>query len=118
MSETSTSNRGGARPGAGRKKNVEISDAYTAFNKARAKKEIHNAKMAEYEERRIAGELVEVSAVISEWQSIIATARAKLLIIPGKVAPMLYGVASVAEINKILTDEIYSVLTELANDDN
>jgi hypothetical protein len=106
--------RGGARPGAGRKKNMEVVGAYEAYNKARAKREIHNARIAEYEEKQIAGTLVEAEAVKHAWQALISNARARLLTVPRKMAPLVTGKKSVNEIEGILTDAIHEALLELA----
>lgn len=112
----SPSPQGGARPGAGRKKNVELGDAYTAFNKARAKKEQHNAKLAEFEEKEKAGELVRADAVLAEWQGMVASARARLLSLPSKLGPRLYAAKNLAEVESLLTAGVHEALLELANE--
>ena len=110
------SQRGGARPGAGRKKNVELGDAYTRFNQARAKKEQHNAKLAEFDERERSGELVRADAVLAEWQGIVASVRARLLSLPSKLGPRLYAAQTLGEVEHLLTEGVSEALLELAHD--
>jgi phage terminase Nu1 subunit (DNA packaging protein) len=106
--------RGGS-PNAGRKPDAErASDDYTSYNRARAKREMHNAKIAEYEERRLAGELVDAAKLAQANQAVVANAKARLLSIPSKTAPMLVGMESIAEIEDIMRREIYEALEELA----
>jgi hypothetical protein len=108
---------GGARAGAGRKTDEErASDVYADYNAARAKREMHNAKIAEYEERRIAGELVEKAKQTQVMQQIVANAKAKFISMPAKTAPMLVGLDSIAEVEEILRAAIYEALSELGRD--
>lgn len=109
--------RGGARPGAGRKKNVKLGDAYARFNEARAKKEQHNAKLAEFEELERAGELVRADAVRAEWQDIFTRVRARLLSMPSKLAAQAHAGKTVAEVEGVLTAGIHEALQELARDE-
>ena len=107
--------RGGARPNAGRKTDAErSSDVYADYNAARAKREMHNAKIAEYEERRIAGELVEREKATRTMQTVVANAKARLLGIPAKLAPMLIGVESITEVEEMLRAALHEALQELS----
>jgi hypothetical protein len=108
---------GGARAGAGRKTDAERSgDVYADYNAARAKREMHNAKIAEYEERKLAGELVEKVKQTQVMQQIIANAKAKFVSMPAKTAPMVVGLQSIAEVEEILRTAIYEALAELGRD--
>jgi hypothetical protein len=110
---------GGARPGAGRKTAEELSgDVYALYNKARAKKTIHEAKLAEYMEKSRAGELIEVDAVRDEWQQILANVRAKLLALPTKLAAQAMGASTLAEMEALLAQGVSEALQELAADAN
>lgn len=109
--------KGGARHGAGRKTDAErASNHFERYNEARAKREVHNAQIAEYEARKLAGELVEVAQVGVVWQKENANMRAKLLSVPVKTAPLLIGLTSIAEIEAVLTDAIHEALRELSGD--
>ena len=71
------STQGGSLPGAGRKAGIKIdSGAYAVYTAARAKEKIHHAKLAEIEERKASGELIEVDMVRAEWQQILEIGRA------------------------------------------
>lgn len=86
------------------------------YNKARAKKTVHEAKLAEYEEREKAGELIEVELVRNEWQQILANVRAKLLSLPTKLAAQALGANTLAEMEALLADGVHEALQELAAD--
>ena len=106
--------RGGARANAGRKTDAErSSDVYADYNAARAKREMHNAKIAEYEERKLAGELVEKVKETAVMQHVVANAKSKFLSLPSKAAPMVVGLTSIAEIEEILRAAVHEALTEL-----
>lgn len=108
------STRGGARPGSGRKKNVDMTSAYEALTKARAKREIHNARIAEMEELKMAGKLAEVAKFDATLQKLAANVRAAFVSLPSKLAPSLVGMESVAEIEAELTRAVYEALAELS----
>lgn len=108
---------GGSQPGAGRKDGVSVtSEAYALYTKARAKKTVHEAKLAEMQERERAAQLVETDAVREEWQKILASTRAKLLGLPAKLAARAIGVDSLAEMEALLTEGVHEALQEMAND--
>lgn len=109
--------RGGARPGAGRKEGVEVSNAdYKLYNKARAKKTVHEAKLAEFEEREKSGELIEIELVQKEWQQILTNVRAKLLAMPTKLAAQVQAARNLAETEALLAEGVHEALQELAAD--
>lgn len=109
--------QGGARPGAGRKEGVEISSkAYQVYNTARAKKTVHEARLAEYEEKQKAGELIEVDAVRQEWRQILSNVRAKLLSLPTKLASRALGADTLAQMEALLAEGVHEALQELAAD--
>jgi hypothetical protein len=95
---------------------TELGEAYTAFNKARAKKEEHNAKLAEYEQRKAAGELLDAAKTLAEIQSILSTVRNKFLAVPTRAAPLVVGNTSIAKVESIIRKLVNEALSELAND--
>ena len=106
---------GGARAGAGRKTDKERSEqGYIDYNEARAKREHHNAQIAEMESRRMAGELAEVSDFDATLQKLAANVRSKFVSLPSKLAPSLVGLESVAEIEAELSRAVYEALAELS----
>ena len=106
---------GGARPGAGRKTDAERAEqGYIDYNEARAKREYHNARIAEMEERKLAGELAEVASFDATLPKLAAKVRAKFVSLPSKLAPSLLGLDSVTEIEAELTRAVYEALAELS----
>lgn len=106
---------GGRRPGAGRKSAAEVAtQGYIDYNTARAKREHHNAQIAEMEARRMAGELAEVADFDDTLQKLTSNVRSKLVGLPSKVAPSLVGLETIAEIEAELTAAIWEALSELS----
>lgn len=107
--------RGGARPGAGRKKNVELGEAYTLYNKARAKREVHQAKIAEMDERRMAGDLVEIAQVRKDVQRAAMAFRDAMLAIPGRLAAQIASLDDERDVEQMLDAEIRAELGRIAD---
>lgn len=109
--------QGGSLPGAGRKEGMKVdSGDYAIYTKARAKEKIHHAKLAEFEERKVSGELIEVDLVRAEWQQILTNVRAKLLALPTKLAAQAMGADTLAEMEALLTEGVHEALQELVAD--
>lgn len=76
---------------------------------------------AEEKKRQVAAmdrELLPASEVNQGWATMISNARAKLLSMPTKLAPLLATLnGNTPEIKKILDEEIYQALEELATDE-
>lgn len=68
---------------------AKVAGAYEVYKKAQAKREVHNANIAELEERKIRGELV---AVIEVRQQAVQAARAvreAMLALPSRLSAIL-----------------------------
>lgn len=104
---------GGARKGAGGTTKT-VRDATTPANveysEARAKRERHQANLAEMEEAKQRGELVDVSEILNEAEKAGRMVRDAFLSLPDRVASLLVG-RSEKEILKELTAEIRSTLS-------
>ncbi|WP_431282752.1 hypothetical protein ACQW02_25660 [Humitalea sp. 24SJ18S-53] len=59
------------------------------------------------------GDLVPARDVVAGMQGAFANARAKLLGIPSKAAPLLVGVETPTEVREVLTGLVYEALAEL-----
>lgn len=106
--------RGGARPGAGRKTDEERGAGdYADYNRDRARREFHNANLAELEEMQKRGSLLPRDEMVAAYQGLVANCRAKLLSVPAKLAPQLLGVETMAEVEAILAESIREALAEL-----
>ena len=109
--------RGGRRPGAGAKpkpKDPEVIDAYGSFVKERAKKMRHDAKIAEYEERKMAASLLDAREVRQQGIRAAMEIRDGMLSIPPRVAEQLATMDDAREIEALLNAEIRAELTRLA----
>lgn len=107
--------RGGSR-NAGRKSDDEReSDVYRAYNEARAKREMHNARIAEFEEERIAGSLLNAEEMTKAAEQVVTNFRARMLAVPVKVAPLCAGLSSTARIEAIIRKSIEDALQELSD---
>jgi phage terminase Nu1 subunit (DNA packaging protein) len=104
---------GGARPGSGRKKKTEDHDHYTRLAKAKADHEEQKARLAELERMQLEGELLSASDVQKRWADVAARVKAKMLSVPGQVAPRLIGVSDLAEADAIVKAAIYEALVDL-----
>ena len=60
------------------------------------------------------GELISVKLVKKEWEKLISASRARLLVIPTKLAPLVFAAKSIPEVKEVIQDAIYEALTELA----
>lgn len=87
-----------------------------SYNVARAVREKYNAQLAKLEYERQAGRLIETDSVLRHWMAYTANARAKLLSLPTRAAPRVFGMKTVAEIEGLLRDIVYEALNELAGD--
>ena len=110
--------RGGARVGAGQKpKTVQDAsgEAFVLYSRARAKKETHNAKLAELQERQLAKELIEKTQVEYEATRAARLVRDAMLAIPDRVCSLLVGLDE-KEINKRLSKEIRDSLKGVSDE--
>jgi phage terminase Nu1 subunit (DNA packaging protein) len=85
-----------------------------SLTEARRRKLLADAEMQESELAKQRGSLVDAETVVTAMSQIIGNARAKILPLGTKVAPFLVGLQNIAQIKKIIDDEIYAILTELA----
>lgn len=89
-----------------------VADAYD-LAVARAKREHHEANLAEMRERKEAGELVEVAAVTKRVTDHAARVRQALERIPDRIAERLAAETTAAACHAVLQSEIDQVLDEL-----
>jgi len=64
------------------------------------------------------GEVIHTETAMKEWGRVVQNIRQRLLAMPVKMAPQLYGVDSISEIKERIQKQIYDVLTELADANN
>jgi phage terminase Nu1 subunit (DNA packaging protein) len=93
---------------------AEIIEGAYDLQAARAKREHHEANLAELKERQALGELVEAPRVVRAVTSWAAMARAAFEKIPDKVSERLAALTDQQECHALLTAEIDLVLADLA----
>lgn len=81
---------------------------------ARAKREYHEANIAEMRERQRAGELVELRDVQLAYTTLAAQLRAALERIPDKLAPRLAAESSANAVHALLVTELDQCLIDMA----
>lgn len=96
----------------GEEKDDPNMDAFEELQEARAKREKYAALSAELEYNEQKGELVKLDDVIETVTACHAKFRQAYSVLPSRVAPQLVG-KTLPEIERILTDEINSMLNHL-----
>lgn len=100
------------------KKNVDnfLGDAGAIdIEEAKRRKIAAEAALAETELERVRGTLVEVEAIEKAWSELVSNCRAKLLSIPAKASPEVYGAESLADVKLVLKNAIVEALNELSD---
>ena len=72
------------------------------------------ADLAEMEAARMRGDLLPAPEVAAAWTEIVALLRARLLVLPDKLAPLIHETTTIAESRAVLKKAIHEVLTEIA----
>jgi len=86
---------------------------YYDFQSARAKRETHLAKLAEYEEQLKAGKLLQADRVIKALTDNAAAMRAALERLPDRLAPVLAAESDPDAVYSMLETEIGNLIDEL-----
>ena len=90
-----------------------IAEAYD-IQRARAKRETHEANLAELREKQALGELVEADRVRRAVASLAAMVRSSFERIPDKLADRLAAAGDAQQCHVLLTTEIDMVLADLS----
>ena len=88
-------------------------DDYKKYSAARAKRELHNANLAEFEELKKRGELVEAQAVSKQADQAARAVRDAFLAVPDRLASLLVG-RTEKQIAAELRKEIRQTLTNVS----
>jgi len=88
-------------------------DDYKLYSAARAKRELHNANLAEMEEHRKRDSLVEVDAVNKQADAAARAVRDAFLAVPDRLASLLVG-RTEKQIAMELRKEIRQTLTNVS----
>ncbi len=78
----------------------------------------HQANKTELEEKVLKGDLIPADEVLSRWEKMVSSFRAKMLSIPTKTSHLLINVGEFDEVESILKTHVYEALKELSNEGN
>jgi phage terminase Nu1 subunit (DNA packaging protein) len=109
---------GGARRGAGRKSakiEEDANEIYATYKAAQAKKEQHNANLAELEELKARGELVHIDLVKAQASQAAKHIREALLSLPSRLSAILADNPEPI-VRERMTKEIRDILEGLSNE--
>lgn len=117
---TSTPGHGGARAGAGRPKGsasgprATRDTASVTLAKAKAKREMYRAHLAELEFKEKSGELIPADEVAAAWVDRVQVAKGRLMALPTRIGPKLINQGDLRRIEQTLRDAVIEILEELA----
>lgn len=75
------------------------------------------ADLAEMEASQMRGELLSAPDVKVAWTEIVALMRARLLVLPDKIAPVVHETTNLNQARDVIKKAIHEVLTEIAETD-
>lgn len=87
-----------------------------SYLKARARKELAQAQLAELELQRKRGEVISLEDARKVYVSVITSARVALEAVPARVAPRVVGLTSAVDIRRIVQGELASALRSLSDE--
>jgi phage terminase Nu1 subunit (DNA packaging protein) len=93
----------------------EVGPADYGIERARLVKA--KADLAEMEASQMRGELLPAPDVKRAWTDIVALMRARLLVLPDKIAPVVHETTSIAQAKDVIKKAVFEVLTEIATTD-
>jgi len=76
----------------------------------------HAANLKQLEEAQLRGDLLQAEDVLQMWQAILANVRARILSLPGKLAPQAHAAKTAQKVEDLLRQGIHEVLEELSED--
>jgi len=75
------------------------------------------ADLAEMEASQMRGDLLPAPDVTAAWTEIVALMRARLLVLPDKIAPVVHETTSLNQARDVIKKAVYEILTEIAATD-
>ncbi len=85
-----------------------------SFDDARLRKEIAAADLQELKASALRGDLIEKDQAIKWLTVLVSEAKSAFLALPRRLAPVLYGVSEIRDIETQIRTEIHKVLEKLA----
>ena len=72
------------------------------------------ADLAEMEAAQKRGELIPAREVVTAWTEVVALLRARLLVLPDKIAPLAHDAQTIPQARDIVRNAVHEALAELA----
>jgi len=88
-------------------------DGGESFEEARRRKEIAQANLHELKEGALRGELIEKDQAVKWIIVLVSEAKTAFLALPRRLAPMLYGISDIRQIENEIRVEIMKILEKL-----
>lgn len=89
-------------------------DGGESLDAARRRKEIAVANLKELQERQLRGDLIDKNQAIEWVVSLVTEAKAGLIAMPRRMAPVVYGSSDIRDIENKIRREITIILDKLA----
>ena len=94
--------------------NIKSETGTVDYGTERARLVKAKADLAEMEASQMRGELLTAPDVKRAWTDIVALMRARLLVLPDKIAPVVHETTSIAQAKDVIKKAVFEVLTEIA----
>ena len=91
-------------------------DVSREYDRQRQRQMRARADQTEMQNQMTRGDLLQRDEVVAMWQAIIATARAAILAMPSRLAPVLIVIEDLAEAHQTIKDYAREILENLADD--
>lgn len=88
-------------------------DGGESFEEARRRKEIAQANLHELKEGALRGDLIEKDQAVKWIVVLVSEAKTAFLALPRRLAPMLYGMGDIRQIENEIRTEIMKILEKL-----
>lgn len=97
-----------------RELNIQSDVGPADYGTQRARLVKARADLAEMEASQMRGDLLFAPDVTAAWTEIVALMRARLLVLPDKIAPVVHETTSINQAKDVIKKAVYEVLTEIA----
>jgi len=97
-----------------RDRNIKGESGTADYGTERARLVKAKADLAEMEASQMRGDLLPAPDVTAAWIEIVALIRARLLVLPDKIAPVVHETTSLNQARDVLKKAVHEILTEIA----
>ncbi len=97
--------------------NIKGESGTVDYGTERARLVKAKADLAEMEASQMRGDLLPAPDVTAAWTEIVALIRARLLVLPDKIAPVVHETTSLNQARDVIKKAVYEILTEIAATD-